>query len=439
MSKLGRNDPCHCGSGKKYKKCCIEKDAEVRPLGATPGNVSASYRDFAPAGAAHAAYEPPDEPAEPDEPEGPPDPEVDAWWESFQVVAERKDPGELLRAINQLLDENPTLARRAGLEDFLIGGLHLAHVDSPESAAFDTLMRRMRREFPEIYRQAFQYFDTSLIVKAILSGKRDEVPAFFDIFKADPSADAEQLVVLCNILLASNSDAAYLDLTKAVARDVKRLVGVKGCEPVVDGAIVDAYLPALNARDTSAKGAAAVATRIKDLRLDFAPPAAEIEKEMGQTFGPFPVADAAAFKKQTGRMRYYTHLLRHFTAWLHDHAHLSWPASQHFGLSVASFFSGVSPRTAAQPFRVDAQELEAYLNQSLRRLTAVDGVSAFSFLQGLYWFADYLAKHGVAAESTEPLQKLALEFAAKLPKLVGPNDPGPQLFPDLTHYKWAQA
>jgi len=23
--KLGRNEPCHCGSGKKYKKCCINK------------------------------------------------------------------------------------------------------------------------------------------------------------------------------------------------------------------------------------------------------------------------------------------------------------------------------------------------------------------------------------------------------------------------------
>ena len=21
--KTGRNDPCHCGSGKKYKKCCM--------------------------------------------------------------------------------------------------------------------------------------------------------------------------------------------------------------------------------------------------------------------------------------------------------------------------------------------------------------------------------------------------------------------------------
>jgi hypothetical protein len=25
---LGRNDPCHCGSGKKYKQCCLAKDEE---------------------------------------------------------------------------------------------------------------------------------------------------------------------------------------------------------------------------------------------------------------------------------------------------------------------------------------------------------------------------------------------------------------------------
>ena len=25
MQKVGRNDPCPCGSGKKYKKCCEEK------------------------------------------------------------------------------------------------------------------------------------------------------------------------------------------------------------------------------------------------------------------------------------------------------------------------------------------------------------------------------------------------------------------------------
>lgn len=28
--KTGRNDPCHCGSGQKYKKCCLDKDAAAK-------------------------------------------------------------------------------------------------------------------------------------------------------------------------------------------------------------------------------------------------------------------------------------------------------------------------------------------------------------------------------------------------------------------------
>ena len=26
IRSLGRNDPCHCGSGRKYKVCCLDKD-----------------------------------------------------------------------------------------------------------------------------------------------------------------------------------------------------------------------------------------------------------------------------------------------------------------------------------------------------------------------------------------------------------------------------
>jgi hypothetical protein len=44
VSRVGRNDPCHCGSGKKYKKCCAEKDAarasDPSPL---PGMTRAEY------------------------------------------------------------------------------------------------------------------------------------------------------------------------------------------------------------------------------------------------------------------------------------------------------------------------------------------------------------------------------------------------------------
>ncbi len=28
MARVGRNDPCPCGSGRKYKKCCLEADGQ---------------------------------------------------------------------------------------------------------------------------------------------------------------------------------------------------------------------------------------------------------------------------------------------------------------------------------------------------------------------------------------------------------------------------
>lgn len=39
MSKVGRNGPCPCGSGKKYKACCLEKDelaTRSTPMAAAP-------------------------------------------------------------------------------------------------------------------------------------------------------------------------------------------------------------------------------------------------------------------------------------------------------------------------------------------------------------------------------------------------------------------
>jgi len=36
MAKIGRNDPCPCGSGKKYKNCCLGKPVATDPPGPAP-------------------------------------------------------------------------------------------------------------------------------------------------------------------------------------------------------------------------------------------------------------------------------------------------------------------------------------------------------------------------------------------------------------------
>jgi tetratricopeptide (TPR) repeat protein len=40
MAKIGRNDPCRCGSGKKYKKCCLASD-EAAARAARPARPAA--------------------------------------------------------------------------------------------------------------------------------------------------------------------------------------------------------------------------------------------------------------------------------------------------------------------------------------------------------------------------------------------------------------
>ena len=36
MSKVNRNDPCSCGSGRKYKRCCLAKDHPPKPKTPSP-------------------------------------------------------------------------------------------------------------------------------------------------------------------------------------------------------------------------------------------------------------------------------------------------------------------------------------------------------------------------------------------------------------------
>nr|MDQ3370193.1 SEC-C metal-binding domain-containing protein [Myxococcota bacterium] len=46
----GRNDTCHCGSGSKYKKCCLEKDEAARvAAAATQASAAAAAAAAAPA------------------------------------------------------------------------------------------------------------------------------------------------------------------------------------------------------------------------------------------------------------------------------------------------------------------------------------------------------------------------------------------------------
>jgi len=46
MAKQGRNAPCPCGSGKKYKRCCLDQNKAGERTSAPPVNLIPVYTDL---------------------------------------------------------------------------------------------------------------------------------------------------------------------------------------------------------------------------------------------------------------------------------------------------------------------------------------------------------------------------------------------------------
>ncbi len=95
MAKTGRNDPCPCGSGKKYKVCCLHKDEAVALEAAEAKQAAAAERARA----------------------------------FFSELGEQMADGELDEASNAVVDL-----------------VHAGKLDEAEAAARDLLVR-----FPEVY------------------------------------------------------------------------------------------------------------------------------------------------------------------------------------------------------------------------------------------------------------------------------------------------
>ncbi len=164
--KAGRNDPCPCGSGKKYKKCCLSKDlaASPREIPAPAPRAFPTYDDDARALPTVPAPAPP--------PPAPPDPHMEklnARWEEFQAA----DEAGRIALFFQTLDDPELLDDEMALE--MLSHLHQDAVQGGERARFAEYVAALRQRQPEVYRTRAHYYLSLLILDALAAGRSDEV------------------------------------------------------------------------------------------------------------------------------------------------------------------------------------------------------------------------------------------------------------------------
>jgi hypothetical protein len=167
--KAGRNDPCPCGSGKKFKKCCLTKTTSEST--SEPGDTSLA--SFPPAFHRHASHRAESSVAPAAKSPPPPDPEQERWdafWDEFEAQDWEGRKATLL----QTLDDDEMMSDEAAFE--MLSTLHEEAVAEGKRASFAELLGELKNRQPELYQQSAAYYLSWRLQDALAESPPDILP-----------------------------------------------------------------------------------------------------------------------------------------------------------------------------------------------------------------------------------------------------------------------
>jgi hypothetical protein len=276
MSKIGRNDPCHCGSGKKYKKCCLQNDIEKEV------EESKHNQDLDIAENNHHVFNNvPDEDNifqslidnfpeidnEDDYPEITPEERklVDKWWDDYKKM---DDPNEIMLHLKQFLETNSIEANlNLGLEhevlfELIPDSLKVGIIDQ----AIDFLIY-IRENFPEIYVKSAGYYDSDIIVWLCINNRSEEIGKYLSYFQELPLNWIEKLYETIDFLLSIGQVEPLIPFTGSVYKtlyDSNDVINGYSIANIPFNEIVAPYYSSDNNNDTIAR----MISELKSLELD---------------------------------------------------------------------------------------------------------------------------------------------------------------------------
>lgn len=201
--KIGRNDPCHCGSGKKYKKCCLEKDEALEREQAAQTEDTEfeddddwhnEINDFDDEDFEMDEDEDFDEFDDDDEEDFDSDdddddelndlekvipkrsPEViaaqDARWNEFEAADDEGRVALFLKTLEEpeLMDDD--------LAFDMLDKICTASLASGDRDRYDDLIKKLRERLPEVYSESGHYHLENLITNAMVAGRWQDVRTF---------------------------------------------------------------------------------------------------------------------------------------------------------------------------------------------------------------------------------------------------------------------
>jgi len=182
--KLGRNDPCHCGSGRKYKKCCLAAD-QAAAHEAAPARRSDVWARPAFDQAALA------EPHQPD----PLEDARDAFWQRFEAAGYQEQFTLVLAGLRE-----PGLIDGDLLSDLLVALEEGGGAAGPDHQRLIELCAAVPVTCPELYTSEEALILERWLNAVLALGQLEAAGRLIARFAANPDYDRELLGRLCDRL-----------------------------------------------------------------------------------------------------------------------------------------------------------------------------------------------------------------------------------------------
>jgi hypothetical protein len=475
--KIGRNDPCPCGSGKKYKKCCMGKDEDLNRV---MKKFAAEHRGtdpFAPKRDPEDAIffedalvdedTPEDEWTAPEEEWGwgddeegyeadvteeavaaqerpvkeelPPPPAiktisdevpeisaaetalVDAWWDTYKKL---KKPDDIRQHLETFFAEHPDLVENLELHHEVLFELGAQYVREGRHGEYINLLIRVRKEFPEAYLKSFGYYDEDLISYLVMTGRKAEIPEFLGLFKAYPSHDPNNLFKVLLYLMANNCQEIAISFVRDVYYEVCTSPGIIGGDNILEP-LVHSYLIPFLRPDVSNKDMDTLAQQLREIKIllkeqyytpDF------LKKRLHFIFAEFTnwnISDCQTNKEIYTR---YDEVCLNFMGFLHEQKGKDWMAAEFFRKMVYLYLVYVIPegKRPKEAFVFTKNKIDRTLSRLCRDLIFLDSTRLCGSLNALYYFAEYLVHtNSITEEWAQQIQAWCTElFQSVFPSLV---------------------
>lgn len=452
--KTGRNDPCPCGSGKKYKKCCLEKDENERTAMSAAANYRESYGERE-----VDEWKPEDvdefedrdryiddediddsfEDDEQSEDEADDDPEsdnepvedenfdddseseelpeisdeetklVDDWWEAYKAMDDAVKEREHLVAF---IDKYPHLTEHLELHWEVLFEIGAAHFEQGIYDTFIDLLMRIRNEFPKAYKKSYGYYDADIIYWLTAHGRLAEIDHYLAWFKENIGAGREKIYDIVEFLRALNHSDLLLPLADSSQRYYT--------DSIIGNRILSKYLD----QEASEETARLLLDELRNSGIKLSGDnSVETWRNLLMLYKrPFVSWSNVLPEKRSEAIDYYFDIVENFTSYLYQNTELLLDSAKCYTDTVFEYYRSIvnSKKRPDDLFCLDIPTFKKHtVGSGWLSNWFIGGVEDIVRMNAFYHYSDYLRECGnITEEQKNKFQKFLSEtYAEYYPKV----------------------